>query len=289
MRIPKGGIAFFDSGIGGLTVLAECRKLLPQGIFYYYGDNGHAPYGNLPQEKIQKYVRRAFRRFRRLKVQAAVLACNTATALCAESLRKQYSFPIVGAEPALMLAGKKGGRAFVLSTQATYESPRFQALLKRARESYPQTEILAYPCPNLAGEIERRIGEEWDYSKNFPEGKPSTVVLGCTHYIYIAEQIQAHYGCEVVDGNQGIAKRLNEILKTSPQPPSDHRRPLFKKNTPEKQIKEKNKGVNPPRKGKKKKEKSPQEIPRIFFLGGHKTQNFKQYEQMFVLKVVKKG
>ena len=77
MRILKGGIAFFDSGIGGMTVLAECQKRCKGEIFYYYGDNKHAPYGNLPPAKIRRYVEKAFRKFRRLKVKAVVVACNT--------------------------------------------------------------------------------------------------------------------------------------------------------------------------------------------------------------------
>ena len=107
MQIAEGGIAFFDSGIGGLTVLAECCRQIKGGVFYYYGDNTHAPYGNLPPEKIKEYVFQAFEKFRRLKVRAAVIACNTATAVCVEELRKKYDFPIIGAEPAVYSAAAK--------------------------------------------------------------------------------------------------------------------------------------------------------------------------------------
>ena len=60
MNIPKGGVVFFDSGIGGLTVLAECKQRFPNATFYYYGDNARAPYGNLPSKKIQRYVLEIF-------------------------------------------------------------------------------------------------------------------------------------------------------------------------------------------------------------------------------------
>ena len=86
MGIPSGGVAFFDSGIGGLTVLCECAARLPNERFYYFGDNRHAPYGNLSDKKIKKLVFRAFRKFAALRVKAAVLACNTATATCVEAL-----------------------------------------------------------------------------------------------------------------------------------------------------------------------------------------------------------
>ena len=68
MKVRKGGVAFFDSGIGGLTVLAECEKFFSKEIFYYYGDHAHAPYGNLSNRKIKKYVFRAFRLFKKLRV-----------------------------------------------------------------------------------------------------------------------------------------------------------------------------------------------------------------------------
>ncbi|MBQ8309104.1 MAG: aspartate/glutamate racemase family protein [Clostridia bacterium] len=119
MGIPSGGVAFFDSGIGGLTVLAECKKFLPDRLFYYYGDNENAPYGNRKKETIEKYVLTAFERLRELAPQAAVVACNTATAVCVEKLRKIYSFPIVGAEPAVFAAAKRGGEIYVLATKAT--------------------------------------------------------------------------------------------------------------------------------------------------------------------------
>lgn len=81
MQIPQGGVAFFDSGIGGLTVLAKCKQRLPNEIFYYYGDNERAPYGNLPPDQIERYVFQAFDELQSLKIKAAVIACNTATAV----------------------------------------------------------------------------------------------------------------------------------------------------------------------------------------------------------------
>lgn len=311
MRIPKGGIAFFDSGIGGLTVLAECRKFLPKGIFYYYGDNGHAPYGNLPRKKIRKYVFRIFRKFKRLQVQAAVVACNTVTAVCIEELRSRFPFPIIGTEPAVMTAAARGGEIFVLSTRATYESERFTALCARARKRYPQADIKAYPCDGLAGAIERQVGrwekraegaeKGFDCTPYLPRGKPNVVVLGCTHYIYMAEAIREYYGCEAVDGNYGIFLQLKKVLAGAEgdltekkrstkeaQPPLSHSQPPRRKispKTPETPLKKEGKRG---RKGKlfsqkfypKNTENSPS-VVRIFFLGRAKKQNFCVFKQMF--------
>ena len=213
MQIPKGGVAFFDSGIGGLTVFAECRKRLKNLTFYYYGDNLRAPYGNLPFEQIYAYVDEAFQTFEKLQVKAAVIACNTATAVCIERLRKKYSFPILGAEPAILPAAKRGGKVLILSTCATAKSERFLRLCERAKQAYPNAELVLAPCPNLAETIERNVLEtSFLYHSFLPKETPSAVVLGCTHYIYIKNQIQAFYHCPVFDGNEGIANRLFSIL-----------------------------------------------------------------------------
>ena len=295
MGIPKGGIAFFDSGIGGLTVLTECKKLLPNQRFYYYGDNKNAPYGNLPVKKIKKYVTRAFKRFQRLQVKAVVLACNTVTAVCVEELRRKYPFPIIGAEPAVLRAAKEEGEVFVLTTRTTYESRRFQALLKKTAALFPKTIIKAFPCDNLAGEIEKNIFNKGkDYTPFLPRGKPSAVVLGCTHYVYVAEQIRRFYGCQIFDGNEGIAKRLRSVLMENNclKTPVDPFRPPKDKNLPfspqkeewtdtqkiggEKKYKEKRKtmrSVKVPKEGRQ---------GQIYFLGSGKKRNKSINKQMFV-------
>ena len=101
MRFSKHSVLFFDSGIGGLTVLDECVRQTPSLRFLYFGDNHNAPYGNLPPEQIRAHVLSAVERCAPLHPSALVLACNTATALCADILRARYPFPVIGAEPAV--------------------------------------------------------------------------------------------------------------------------------------------------------------------------------------------
>lgn len=209
MKIPVGGVGFFDSGVGGLTVLNCCQKYFTGENLYYLGDNERAPYGNLPPALIARYVRESFDLFERLQAKAAVIACNTVTALCVEELRARYSFPIIGAEPAVLSAARRGGEVFVLTTRATFNSARFCALCEKARQKYPQARLRLYACDALAGGIEERFGEDgYDFTRFLPRGSPDAVVLGCTHYLYIKEQIKNFYGCEVFDGNEGIARRL---------------------------------------------------------------------------------
>ena len=214
MKIPRGGIAFFDSGIGGLTVLNECIKRLPNELFYYYGDNAHAPYGNLPMEQIRRYVFSAFEKLKKLEVRAAVVACNTATALCIEELRRRYDFPIIGAEPAVLPAAKGGGEVYILCTRATYNSKRLCALCARVKKIYPLVQLRPIACDALAGAIEENLWEkDFDFTPILPKGNPSAVVLGCTHYVYVKDIIENFYRCEVYDGNEGIANRLTILLE----------------------------------------------------------------------------
>ena len=215
---PKGGIAFFDSGIGGLTTLYACVNYAQKSNFapinyYYYGDNTRAPYGNLSEKQIFSYVEEIFSRFQALEVSAVVIACNTVTAVCAEKLREKYAFPIIGIEPSIFPAMREGGEVFVLATCATCNSQKFQNLCARAKSHYPSAKLRVFPCENLAGIIEKNLGNEsMDYSTFLPKGNPTRVVLGCTHYIYIRKQIEEFYACPTVDSNQAVARRLFELI-----------------------------------------------------------------------------
>ncbi|MBQ3020083.1 MAG: aspartate/glutamate racemase family protein [Clostridia bacterium] len=213
MKIPTGGILFFDSGIGGLTVLAETLPLFQKQIFFYYGDNDRAPYGNLSMEEIQKNLRGVFQELDTLKPRMAVLACNTATAVCAEGLRMTLPYPIIGAEPAIMPAAKNGGEVLVLATRATCKSERFCRLCDRARRLYPQVKIKAVACEGLAGGIEKNVLHgDFDPTPYLPRERPTSVVLGCTHYIYVKKKVEKFYACPVYDGNEGIAMRVHELF-----------------------------------------------------------------------------
>ena len=218
-------VAFFDSGIGGLTTLRACvskaTRILKNDqkmVFYYYGDNFRAPYGNLSEEKINSYLDDAFKEFVSLGVDAVVIACNTVTAVCIDRLRKEYSFPIIGIEPAVLYAAKRLGNEkkeiLTLSTRATFLSKRFNCLCARVREKYTNLVLKNYPCDSLAGEIEKNLGEKsFCLHELLPKSSPSIVVLGCTHYGFVKKDIEKFYSCPVVDGNEGVAKRLFSVLQ----------------------------------------------------------------------------
>ena len=206
--------ALFDSGIGGLNVLFACRRLMPQQKFIYYGDNLRAPYGNLPEEVIARYVFAAAEELALYRPQALALACNTATACVGGALRKAFSFPVLGAYPPVFSAGRCGGEGLVLVTRATYRSAAFAGLLRRAGKTYPETRFLPYPCDFLAGKVEdtSAAGEDALYTEDLPRRRFSFVALGCTHYAHVKKAIERFYGCPVFDGTENLARRIEHTL-----------------------------------------------------------------------------
>ena len=215
---PKVGV--FDSGVGGLSVLAACARLLPQARFFYYGDNAHAPYGEMRTEEIARRVRRAMRAFRARRVNAAVIACNTATAACAEEMRAEFCFPVLGMEPAVAPAARACRNVLVLATPFTAQSARLHALLAR----FPDCRFTVAALPRLAAAVERYFacGKRLTLSDHLPRAACDGVVLGCTHYALFRDEIAAFYGVPVFDGAEGTARRLCHVLGVGTD---DHLRP----------------------------------------------------------------
>lgn len=211
--VLKHSVGVFDSGIGGLTVLNECVRLIPDCRYYYYGDNARAPYGSRSKEEIIKFVREGLEEFQKLGVSAAVLACNTATAVCADLMRREFSFPVVGVEPAVKRAAALCRNVLVIATPRTAESERIKLLIDR----FPECKFTVYAAPDLAAAVERAVvdGETLTLSDHLPEGHYDGIVLGCTHYSYFREEIARFYGTPAFDGNFGTAKRLQSILHIS--------------------------------------------------------------------------
>ena len=216
-------IGIFDSGIGGLTVLSECIKGTAGVSYYYYGDNRNAPYGARGRSEITRFVKTAMEKFAEIGVSAAVLACNTATAVCAEQMRNAFSFPVIGMEPAVKPAAEICKHALVLATPRTAESERLQSLLSR----FPQCHFTVFPAAKLAGAIEATLttGAPFDLTEHLPQGRFDGVVLGCTHYIYFRREISDFYGVPVFDGNAGTANRLLSLLDRSFCGRDDHLTP----------------------------------------------------------------
>ncbi len=128
-------IGFFDSGIGGLTVLSEAIKRLPNHEYLYYADTLHAPYGPKPKEEVRGYVFEAIEFLVQQGAQIIVIACNTATSIAIEELRTKYSIPIIGMEPAVKpaihLKDEMKKRVLVTATPLTLKEEKLHRLIQR--------------------------------------------------------------------------------------------------------------------------------------------------------------
>ena len=223
--VQRACIGVFDSGAGGLGVLFECLRLSHGVRYFYLADEAHAPYGSRTEQEIASYVREGLQIFGALGVDAAVLACNTATAACVEEMRRAFPFPVVGTEPAVRLAERAGCKhALVLVTPRTAQCARFRALLARERDRFT-----VFSPPRLASAVERFVteGERFPLPDHLPRGTFDGVVLGCTHYTLVKDEIAAFYASPVFDGNPGTARRVLSLAGRDGQPPAgifDHRK-----------------------------------------------------------------
>ena len=211
-------IGVFDSGVGGISVLAEARKLLPCEDFIYYGDTLHAPYGTRTPEEVLRLSEAAFDRLRERGCKAIVIACNTATAAAAATLRQKWpDFPIIAMEPALKPASqmRHGGSVLVLATPMTLKLDKFARLMALYGEG-----AVPLPCPGLPEIVEAMdfpAAEAYlrERLSAYLSPRPDAVVLGCTHYVFLRGILRniLPAGTVIVDGNLGTARQLKRVLE----------------------------------------------------------------------------
>lgn len=215
-------IGFFDSGLGGLSVLKKALEIMPNENYIYYGDSKHAPYGEKTPQEIKELSFNVMELLIQKGVKAIVIACNTATSAAVNEIRDYYKeIPIIGIEPALKPAIKlhETGAVIVMATKATLTQEKFKTLMDNYGE---HREIIPLPCPGLVEFIE--AGDlNGDGVKNFLREKLnpymdreiSSIVLGCTHYPFIKDIIQEIVGEEVdiIDGSEGTVKELKRRLE----------------------------------------------------------------------------
>ncbi len=211
-------VGVFDSGRGGISTLIEAARLMPWEDFIYYGDQKYAPYGTRDESYVLERAENVTRLLIGKGIKALVIACNTATAAAAKTLRAEYDFPIIGMEPAVKPASlvRTDGLVLCLATPGTLKSEKFHLLLDRFGAVTP------LPCPGLMELVERgpSAAEETDrYLKAlfapYAHKKTDAVVLGCTHYVFIRDRIVRCLppGTPVLDGNAGTARQLRRRLE----------------------------------------------------------------------------
>ena len=223
MDNSKKAIGVFDSGLGGISVLRDLKKLMPNEDFIYFGDSAYAPYGIKTKDEITKRCVEIIDFFIEKGVKAVVIACNTATSASANYLRKKYKdLPIIGMEPALKVAtqGVKNNNIVVMATPLTLKEKKFETLMHKFRGN---NKVVKMPCPKLVEIVENDllddettvINQLKDYYKNVNVDNLDSVVLGCTHFIFYKDYLNEFLPetAHLVDGNMVTCKHVKEILE----------------------------------------------------------------------------
>jgi len=217
-------IGIFDSGVGGLSVWRHIRSALPDAHLIYIADSGHVPYGDKSPAYIEQRALLLSEFLVAQGAEAIVIACNTATAAAAAPLRERFSLPIIGMEPAVKpaVAATRSGVVGVLATVGTLESVRFAALL----ENYANhVKIVTQGCPGLVEQVEqgelegaqtRALLER--YSAPLLAQGADTLILGCTHYPFLAPLLTSIVGPEVtlIDTGAAVARQVQRRLAELP-------------------------------------------------------------------------
>jgi glutamate racemase len=224
MKERELSIAVFDSGLGGISVLKELIRLLPNENFIYYGDTANAPYGVKSAEHVRCLTFSVYERLKAEGIKAFVIACNTATSVAVAQLREKYPEDIIiGVEPALKPAVlcKEHPTVAVLATPLTLKEEKFAALMQRFLDS---ARVIPFACPGLVefverGEIKGERLEEFlsELLAPLKEEKLDAVVLGCTHYPFVKDGISRVLGSDVMifDGSIGTARETRRRLENA--------------------------------------------------------------------------
>ncbi len=220
-------IGFFDSGVGGISVLKTAFRLMPNENYIYYGDNLNAPYGEKSEEQIRALSLNAAQFLYSKGVKAVVIACNTATSTSVHEMREKFNLPVISMEPAVKpaLGEIKDGRILVLATPATVTQERYLSLLSKLEAG---DRVISVGCGGLVELIEqgrtdeKSVHEYLSRKLAFLSGeKISAVVLGCTHYSFVDAGIKSYLDsafetdCKVFDGRHGTVRHLKNVLTES--------------------------------------------------------------------------
>lgn len=214
-------IAVFDSGVGGISVLRELVKLMPQERYLYFGDSANAPYGTQPTSEVRALTLAASERLMARGCKALVVACNTATAAAIADLRAKYPDKIIiGIEPALKVAADHfpGGEIGVMATQVTLREEKFDVLLHRFTDACT---VHTIPAPGLVELVERGMAVSAESEALLRpllapyRGRLDALVLGCTHYPFAAPVISRLLGerTALLDGGPGTARQTKRRLE----------------------------------------------------------------------------
>lgn len=222
MNIKNSPIGFFDSGVGGLSVLREAISIMPNENYIYFGDSKNAPYGTRELDDVKQLTFNAVDFLLKKNVKAIVIACNTATSAAIEELRDKYTdIPIIGIEPALKPAVElnRNGSVIIMATPMTLREKKFKKLMCKYQD---RCNIISMPCAelvkfvesgNLTGiELEEYLNNKF---KDYNKSDIAAVVLGCTHFPFIKKTLSKIIGMDIplIDGGAGTSHELQRKLE----------------------------------------------------------------------------
>ena len=222
---PQQAIGIFDSGIGGLTVLKEIRKLLPFETIKYLGDTARVPYGTRSAQTVLKYARANTDFLNQQDIKLLVIACNTASAVATEHLRSVHSLPVidvVGPGAHAAVSATRSGRVGIIGTEGTISSGAYQRAISAQRKD---AVIFAQSCSLFVPLVEQGWVDEHDpvvqmivrrYLEPFLDFKIDTLVLACTHYPLLKKAIAQFMGetITLIDSAEQIAREVEETLRS---------------------------------------------------------------------------
>jgi glutamate racemase len=216
-------IGIFDSGIGGLSVAREIRRLMPHEPLLYLADTAYCPYGDREADEVRERSRAAGAFLQSEGAKVIVVACNTASGAALEILREALQVPVVGLEPAVKTAVglTRNRRVGVMATTSTLRSERYLRLVRVYAEGF---DVIPQPCPGLVDLIEggQLEGDALDariavLGRPLQDAAVDTVVLGCTHYPFVRGAIERFFGpaVQLVDSGPAVARRTEHLVRES--------------------------------------------------------------------------
>ena len=212
-------IAFFDSGVGGLTVMNKVKRLLPCENYLYYGDTKHMPYGEKTKSELLEYSNNIFKFFETKGAKAVVMACNTTSSVIYEDVKDKYNFKLfpVVQSVAEILSNLPINRLGIFATRATIESGAYQ---KEITKYNPDMKVFGQHCPDWVHIVEENAAND---KKNIEiiksdldkmlQNNPEKIVLGCTHYPFLLDVLSKFAPREMfIDPAFDFAQKIQDEL-----------------------------------------------------------------------------
>lgn len=215
-------IGVFDSGVGGLTVVREMIRQLPNENIVYFGDTARVPYGSKSQKTIIRFSEQIIRFLKKKQVKAIVIACNTASALALEAVRDEFDIPILGVViPGARAAveATQNAKVGVVGTDATVQSGMYTKVIRRMN---PGIEVIEKACPLFVPLVEEGFKEHHVtreiidyYLDSMKKTDIDAMILGCTHYPLLRSKIRAYMGdkIQIVNPAYETAMDLKRLLE----------------------------------------------------------------------------